>query len=80
MLQASRLRPLAQSKHAEISQLVLRWTVEQPGITIALAGARNKMQAIQNAKAAHLALSTQDIEFIDGELKKLQLVGEGVTA
>jgi aryl-alcohol dehydrogenase-like predicted oxidoreductase len=76
----NRLRPLAQSKHAEISQLVLRWTVEQPGITIALAGARNKMQAIQNAKAAHLALSTQDIQFIDGELKKLQLVGEGVTA
>jgi aryl-alcohol dehydrogenase-like predicted oxidoreductase len=76
----NRLRPLAQSKNAAISQLVLRWTVEQPGITIALAGARDKTQAIQNAKAAHLALTTQDIEFIDGELDKLKLVDEAVNA
>jgi aryl-alcohol dehydrogenase-like predicted oxidoreductase len=76
----SRLRPMAESKKAEISQLVLRWTVEQPGITIALAGARNKMQAIQNAKAAHLALTAEEIQFIDGELGKLKLVDEGVNA
>jgi aryl-alcohol dehydrogenase-like predicted oxidoreductase len=76
----NRLRPMAESKKAEISQLVLRWTVEQPGITIALAGARNKMQAIQNAKAAHLALTTEEIQFIDGELKKLKLVDEEVPA
>jgi aryl-alcohol dehydrogenase-like predicted oxidoreductase len=39
-----------------------------------------KEQAIQNAKAAYLALTTEDIAFIDGELKKLRLVGEGVPA
>jgi aryl-alcohol dehydrogenase-like predicted oxidoreductase len=71
-----RLRPLAQTHNAEISQLVLRWTVEQPGITIALAGARNKQQAIQNAKAAYLALAAEDIKFIDDELKNLTLVDE----
>jgi aryl-alcohol dehydrogenase-like predicted oxidoreductase len=75
-----RLQPLAQSRNAEISQLVLRWTVEQPGITIALAGARNKQQAILNAKAAYLTLTPEDIEFIDGELNQLRLVEEGVPA
>jgi aryl-alcohol dehydrogenase-like predicted oxidoreductase len=76
----NRLRPLAQSKNAEISQLVLRWTVDQPGITIALAGARNKQQATLNAKAAHLVLTPEEIKFIDGELKQLRLVDEGVLA
>jgi aryl-alcohol dehydrogenase-like predicted oxidoreductase len=75
-----RLQPLAHSRNAEISQLVLRWTVEQPGVTIALAGARNKQQAIQNAKAAYLALTPEDIKFIDGELKNLKLVDERVIA
>jgi len=71
-----RLQPLAQSKNVEIAQLVLRWTVQQPGITIALAGARNKEQAIENAKAAQLTLTTEDIEFIDGQLNELNLVGQ----
>jgi len=73
-----RLQPLAQSHQAEISQLVLRWTVEQPGITIALAGARNKQQAIQNAAAAQLVLTTEEIKFISGELKQLRLVDKNV--
>lgn len=72
-----RLQPLAQSRDAEISQLVLRWTIEQPGITIALAGARNKEQAIQNAKAASLELTAEDIRFINDELGKLTLVDQG---
>ena len=59
-----------------LSQLVIRWTIEQPGITIALVGARNREQAIQNAKAANVELSQNEIEFIDSELKKLELVGQ----
>jgi len=74
------LQPLAKSKNALLSQLVLRWTIEQPGITIALAGARDKQQAIQNAKAAYLVLTSEEIAFIDGELKKLELVDEEVHA
>ncbi|HVV06777.1 MAG TPA: aldo/keto reductase, partial [Puia sp.] len=74
------LRPLAVSKHALISQLVLRWTLEQPGITIALVGARDKDQAIQNAKAAYLVLTSEEVAFINDELKKLELVDEEVHA
>jgi aryl-alcohol dehydrogenase-like predicted oxidoreductase len=76
----AQLGPLAKSKNARISQLVLRWTIEQPGITIALAGARDKKQAIENAKAAYLVLTNEEVAFIDGELKKLELVDEEVHA
>jgi aryl-alcohol dehydrogenase-like predicted oxidoreductase len=66
-----KLRPLAKEKDAALSQLVIRWTIEQPGITIALVGARNAEQAIQNAKAANIKLSFDEIEFINEELNKL---------
>jgi aryl-alcohol dehydrogenase-like predicted oxidoreductase len=70
----NKLQPLARSKDVLLSQLVLRWTLEQPGITIALAGARNREQAVQNAKAINVQLPKEDISFINGELKKLELV------
>jgi aryl-alcohol dehydrogenase-like predicted oxidoreductase len=66
-----KLRPLAEEKNATLSQLVIRWTIEQPGITIALVGARNAEQSVQNAKAANIKLSFQEIEFINEELHKL---------
>jgi aryl-alcohol dehydrogenase-like predicted oxidoreductase len=75
-----RLKPLASSKNALLSQLVIRWTIEQPGITIALVGARNKEQATENAKAADVILSSSEIAFIDKELKKLELVGNEIPA
>jgi aryl-alcohol dehydrogenase-like predicted oxidoreductase len=68
-----RLKPLARLKGALLSQLVIRWTIEQPGITIALVGARNREQAIQNAKAAFIDLSQDEIEMIDNEVEQLQL-------
>jgi len=68
-----KIKPLADEKNASISQLVLRWTIEQPGITIALVGARNAEQAIQNAKAIEVKLSLDEINFITTELNKLEL-------
>lgn len=67
------LKPLAESKHATLGQLVLRWTIEQPGITIALAGARNAEQAVQNACAADVTLTSDEIIFINNELTKVTL-------
>jgi aryl-alcohol dehydrogenase-like predicted oxidoreductase len=69
-----KIKPLADEKNASLSQLVIRWTVEQPGITIALVGARNAEQAVQNAKALHVKLSQDEIGFITDELNKLELV------
>lgn len=69
-----KITPLAADKNASLSQLVLRWTIEQPGITIALAGARSAEQSIQNAKAVNVKLSSEEIDFITSELNKLELV------
>ncbi len=67
------LRSLAEEKNATLSQLVIRWTVEQPGITIALVGARNEEQSIQNAKATNVKLSREEIAFINETLEELVL-------
>jgi aryl-alcohol dehydrogenase-like predicted oxidoreductase len=60
-----KIKPLADSKNVTLAQLVIRWTIERPGITIALAGARNKEQAVQNAKAIDVKLTHDEIDFIN---------------
>jgi len=69
-----KLRPLAAEKNATLSQLVLRWTIEQPAITIALAGARNAEQSVQNARAVDVKLSKEELSFITTLLNELHLV------
>lgn len=65
----AKIKPLADEKNATLSQLVLRWTVERPGITIALVGARNEKQAVQNAEAINVKLNAEEIQFINTELQ-----------
>lgn len=69
-----KLRPLAAGKNVSLAQLVLKWTVSQPGITIALAGARNAEQAVQNAAAADVKLSEEELQFISQQVDELKLV------
>jgi aryl-alcohol dehydrogenase-like predicted oxidoreductase len=68
------LRPMAADKGVTLAQLVLRWTIDQPGITVALAGARNAKQAVENAKAADVKLSKEEVDFINERLSRLELV------
>ena len=60
-----KIKPIAEQHNASLGQLVLRWTIERPGITIALAGARNAEQAVQNAKAMDIHLSKEELKTID---------------
>ena len=69
-----RIKPMADEKGLTLAELVILWTVEQPGITIALVGARNASQAVQNARAMNSQLSDEEIEIINRELDKLILV------
>jgi len=69
-----KIKPIADEKDLTIGQLVLLWTLEQPGITIALAGARNEEQAVQNARAVEKVLSREEVEVIRKELEGLELV------
>ena len=59
-----RLRPIATANHIILAQLALAWAISQPG-TCAIAGARNPEQAVQNAAAANVRLSEEDIEAVD---------------
>ena len=53
--------PIAERQQASIAQLVIAWTLEQPGITFALCGARNPEQARENARAGGLRLSPEEL-------------------
>ncbi len=66
----AKIKPIADEKNASLSQLVLRWTIERPGITIALVGARNEKQAVQNAGTINVKLNADEIQFINTELQK----------
>jgi aryl-alcohol dehydrogenase-like predicted oxidoreductase len=66
-----KLRPLAASKNATLSQLVIRWTIDRPGITVALVGARNAGQAVENAGAIGIRLSGEERGMIDAALGAL---------
>lgn len=66
-----KITPIAESKNATVAQLVLRWTTLQQGITIVLAGARNKEQAIANAGAMNFDLTTNELAFIQSALEKI---------
>lgn len=65
------ISPIAENKGVTLSQLVLRWTSLQPAITVALAGARNADQAIANAQAIDIVLTTEEMALINLALTKI---------
>ncbi len=56
--------PVAEAHGATLAQTVIAWTLQQPGITFALCGARNADQARENAGAARIVLSPEQIQTI----------------
>ncbi len=71
-----KIRPLAHERGVSLAQLVLRWTLQRPGITCLLAGARNEKQLLDNAGALDFELSLEEMERINGHLEKLELILE----
>ena len=69
----SKLEPIASRHQASLAQLVLNWTLHQPGITIVLAGARNAGQIEDNAQAADIKLTEDEMGSINTHLEKLEL-------
>jgi len=53
--------------------MVITWTLCQPGITVALVGARTEEQVKQNAGALKITLSVEEVALINGQLDKLNL-------
>jgi aryl-alcohol dehydrogenase-like predicted oxidoreductase len=67
------IRPIASAHKATIAQVVIHWTIRRPGITAALVGARNAKQARENAAAAALSLSAEELARIDELISGLKL-------
>ncbi|MBI0399583.1 aldo/keto reductase [Cyclobacterium marinum] len=69
-----KIKPIADDKSITLAQLVILWTLEQPGISVTLVGARNAEQAIQNAKSTDASLTKEEVGIIDKHLNNLVLV------
>jgi aryl-alcohol dehydrogenase-like predicted oxidoreductase len=67
------IKPLAEEKGATLGQLVIGWTLQQPGISVALVGARNESQVHENAGAMEVTLSGEEVRFINQKLELLEL-------
>lgn len=65
--------PIAADLDATLAQVVIAWTVAQPGVTTALVGARRPEQARENAAAGALSLSADAWAAIDRAFADLQL-------
>jgi aryl-alcohol dehydrogenase-like predicted oxidoreductase len=62
---AAALAPVAEQYGATVAQLVIAWTLNQPGITFALCGARDPAHARDNARAASLSLDAAALAHIE---------------
>ena len=68
------LEPVANAHGASIAQVVIAWTIAQPGITFSLCGARDPAQAVENAAAARLRLAENELALISAGVAE-HLVG-----
>jgi len=69
------VQPIARRHKATLAQVVLAWTVAQPGVTSAIAGARTSEQARENAGAGSLALAPEELAVIRLSFERLALSG-----
>jgi methylglyoxal reductase len=64
------IAPIAEAHGATSAQVVIAWTLAQPGITFSLCGARNPEQARENAAAGRLLLAASELDAISAAAAK----------
>lgn len=64
------IRNIAEAHKATTAQVVIAWTLVQPGVTFALCGARDVKQAEENAAAGRIRLTDQERQTIDASIKQ----------
>jgi Predicted oxidoreductases (related to aryl-alcohol dehydrogenases) len=64
------IAPVVDAHGATPAQVVIAWTLQQPGITFALCGARNPRQAAENAAAGRLRLTADELAQIDAAIAR----------
>jgi aryl-alcohol dehydrogenase-like predicted oxidoreductase len=66
-----KIKPIADKRGVSLGQLVINWTIQRPGITAVLVGARNAAQVEENAKSLSFTISEEEMNFINSELEKV---------
>ncbi|MEP0986320.1 aldo/keto reductase [Ekhidna sp.] len=66
-----KIKPMAEERDVTLAQLVINWTVQRPGISAALVGARNEKQASENAKSLSFRLTDEELGKINSELEQV---------
>lgn len=56
---------------ATLAQLVIAWTIAQPGISFALCGARKSKHLLENVKGASLSLAQEDLLRMRADVERL---------
>lgn len=69
-----KLRPIAEAHQATLAQLVLNWTLHQPGFGAVVVGARTPNQVVDNARALALELSPSELATITSAAKDFTLI------
>jgi aryl-alcohol dehydrogenase-like predicted oxidoreductase len=68
------VQPIAHAHGATITQVVLAWTIGEPGVTSVLVGARHPEQVRENARAGELELSADERAAIRAAFERLRLL------
>lgn len=68
-----KIKPIATAHGATLAQLVIAWTIAQPGVTSALVGARNAAQCKDNLGAQDVKLTADELKAISQHLESLEL-------
>ena len=62
------LRRIASELDCTVAQLVVAWTLEQPGVSVALLGAKRPEQILDSVQAMHLKLDQEIVEQINSTI------------
>ena len=68
------IKPIADEHDATLAQVVLNWTMNRPGITCTLAGARDSAQVLENMGAVKFRLSNEETDKINALIADFSLV------
>ncbi|HEX8315231.1 MAG TPA: aldo/keto reductase [Flavisolibacter sp.] len=70
------IRPIAEGYGATLAQVIINWTINQPGIGTVLVGARNEQQVKDNVGALNFTLGTDDLRRITEAANNFSLAEE----
>ena len=71
------VRPIADSHHATIAQIILAWYLQNPLITAVIPGAKNARQVLSNAQAMKIELSTDEYQTIEQAFNQFKQIKSG---